>query len=185
MVVLGLPRGGIPVADAVARRLGAPLDMLLVKKVGLPGQEELAMGAIATGGVFVRNDPIIAAAGVSEEMLTRVTNQKLKELQEQQASLGGSREPLSVAERVIIIVDDGVATGSTMRAAIAALRQRQPKEIIVAVPVGARDTIEMLQGIADSVVCPLAPIEFGALSPFYLNFEQTSDDDVRRILSHI
>lgn len=183
VVVLGLPRGGVPVADVIARQLGAPLDVILVRKVGLPGQEELAIGAVATGDVFVRNNPIIAATGLSESLVTQLSEQKKAELRERRIALVGNRELASVEGMTVIVVDDGVATGSTMRAAIAALRQREPRGVVVAVPVCAADAFEDLRHLADEVVCPLRPTDFQALSLWYRNFDQVSDETVRDLLA--
>ncbi len=183
VVVLGLPRGGVPVADEIARRLNAPLDVILVRKVGMPGQEELAIGAVASGDVFVRNEEIIAAAGLSDEVVDQLASRKQAELRDRQASLIGKRLPMPVEGLLVIIADDGVATGSTMLAAIATLRQRRPQEIVVAVPVGPGDTIEKLGLSADRVVCPRVPSRFNSLSLWYRHFEQVSDESVRRIVS--
>ncbi len=182
VIVLGLPRGGVPVARVIADRLGLPMDVTIVRKVGVPGQEELALGAVATGNVFVRNETVIDACGISEDFLEELVERKRIELDQRHASLG-SRGVIAVQGMTVLIVDDGVATGSTIRAAITAVRERGPKEIIAAVPVGAADTVAGLESVADRVVCPRTPVDFLALSLWYREFDQVSEDTVRRLLA--
>lgn len=182
VIVLGLPRGGVPVARIIADRLSLPMDVTVVRKVGVPGQEELALGAVATGNVFVRNETVIDACGISEDLLEELVEQKRIELDQRHASLGSSGV-IDVRGMTAVIVDDGVATGSTIRAAITAVRERGPKEIIAAVPVGAVDTVAGLASVADRVVCPRARVDFLALSLWYRDFEQVSEDTVRRLLA--
>jgi putative phosphoribosyl transferase len=181
VVVLGLPRGGVPVAWEVARRLGAPLDVFVVRKLGFPGHEELAMGAIASGGVRVLN-PEVVAYGVSRNDIERVTAAEKIELERRERLFRGGRPPIPVAGRTVILVDDGLATGSTMRAAVRALRQQDARRIVVAVPVAAQSTCAEMEEEADQVVCAATPESFRAVGLWYDDFTQTTDDEVRELL---
>lgn len=182
---MGLPRGGVPVAYEVARALRAPLDVFVVRKLGVPGHRELAMGAIASGGMRVLNPDVIKALGITPAMVESVAAEELLELERQQRAYrpsGSNDTPLpELAGRTIIVVDDGLATGSTMRAAVRALRQRAPKRVIVAVPVAARETASSLRQEAD-VVCLSTPPDFHAVSMWYEDFSQTTDEEVRNLL---
>jgi putative phosphoribosyl transferase len=180
LIVLALPRGGVPVAYEVAHALGAPLDVFVVRKLGYPGQEEYAIGAIASGGVQVLNP--FAIDGVSELQLGHIVARERAELARREALYRGSKPPVDVRGRTVIVVDDGLATGSTMRAAVAALRQRDPARLIVGVPVGAEDTCQQLRSEADEVVCPSTPSPFRAVGLWYQEFPQTSDEEVHRLL---
>jgi putative phosphoribosyl transferase len=182
VLVLGLPRGGVPVAFEVASRLGAPLDVFIVRKLGAPGQEELAMGAIASGGVRVLNDEIVDLLRLSEADLAEVEQQERAELERRELLYRGRRAPLDVRGRVVVVVDDGLATGASMRAAVAALRQLEPAQIVVAVPVAAASTCEALAGEADEVVCAFTPEPFLAVGLWYEDFSQTTDEEVRELL---
>jgi putative phosphoribosyl transferase len=182
VIVLALPRGGVPVAFEVARTLHAPLDVFLVRKLGLPGHEELAMGAIASGGVRVLNDEVVEALHIPEETIDAVTATQQEELERREHAYRGDRPPLDVRDRTVILVDDGLATGSTMRAAVAALRRQQPARIVVAVPVGASETCAELQQEADELICAQTPEPFYAVGLWYENFSQTTDDEVRDLL---
>jgi predicted phosphoribosyltransferase len=184
VIVLGLPRGGIPVAYEVARRLHAPLDVFTVRKLGVPGHEELAMGAIASGGVRVLNHYVLSDIRIPNEEIDRVAADELRELERRERLYRGARLPLEVGDRIVIVVDDGLATGSTMRVAVKALRQKGPKQIVVAAPVGARETCDSFKDEADIVcVCALTPEPFQAVGLWYANFEQTTDDEVRHLLT--
>jgi len=178
--VLGLPRGGVPVALEVARALRAPLDVLVVRKLGLPGHSELAMGAIASGGARVLNDEVCAWA--SPASIDAVTRVETAELERRERAYREDRPALSLGGKTVILVDDGLATGATMRAAVLAVRRLEPAHIVVAVPVGARDTCELLRRVADEVVVVLAPASFSAVGLWYDDFSQTSDDEVRQAL---
>jgi len=182
LLVLGLPRGGVPVAYEVARRLGAPLDVFVVRKLGFPGHEELAMGAIASGGVRVLN-PDVIAYGVSREEIEDVARREQLELMRRERLFRGDRAPVEVKGRTAILVDDGLATGSTMRAAARALRQQQAGSIIVAVPVAAPSTCAEMEKEADQVVCAATPQPFHAVGLWYDDFTQTTDDEVRALLA--
>jgi putative phosphoribosyl transferase len=182
VLVLGLPRGGVPVAFEVARALQAPLDVFVVRKLGVPGHRELAMGAIASGGLRVLNMGVIEALGISSAAGESVADRELLEVERQQRTYRGNRPLPDLSGRTIIIVDDGLATGSTMRAALAALRQSNPARIIVAVPVAAAQTARELRREADEVVCVSAPLDFHSVSTWYGDFSQTSDEEVRRLL---
>jgi len=182
VIVLGLPRGGVEVAFEVARALRAPLDVMLVRKLGVPGHEELAMGAIGMGGTRVLNDDVIAGLGISQETISRVTRREQEELCRRQREYRGDRPDPKVAGRVVILVDDGLATGATMRAAVAAVRQLGPRKVVVAVPVAPPETVRQIAHDADEVVCPLAPAEFFGVGQWYDDFEQVSDQRVRRLL---
>lgn len=184
VLVLALPRGGVPVAYEVAQALHAPLDVFLVRKLGLPGQEELAMGAIASGGTRVLNEEVIGKLNVSEQVIETVAAEEQRELSRREHDYRDRRPPPDVRGRTVILVDDGLATGSTMRAAVAALRRRGPSRIIVAVPVGAPDICAELQKEADEVVCAQMPEHFYAVGAWYDDFSQTSDEEVRHLLVH-
>jgi putative phosphoribosyl transferase len=180
--VLALPRGGVPVAYQVARALHAPLDVFLVRKLGVPGHEELAMGAIASGGAHVLNEDVVQALGISQDVLASVAAEELQELERRERAYRGNRPPPDVRGRTVILVDDGLATGSTMRAAIAALRQQGPRRIVVAVPVAAPETCAELQAEADAVVCGATPEPFFSVGLWYHDFSQTRDQEVRDLL---
>jgi putative phosphoribosyl transferase len=183
VVVLALPRGGVPVAFHVAEALDAPLDVFLVRKLGFPGSEEFAMGAIASGGVRVLNEPVLDRCGIPEAVVETVARRERLELERREKSYRGGLPPLEVRGKTAIVVDDGLATGFSMRAAVTALRTLGPRKIVVAVPVGPRETVETLRRFADEVVCPATPEPFLAVGNFYENFEQTSDRDVVDLLS--
>lgn len=183
VVVLGLPRGGVPVAYEVARALGAPLDVFLVRKLGVPGHEELAMGAIASGGVRVLNEDVLEGLRIPPRVIEDVTDIEAAELERRERAYRGGRPPLDVRGRVVIVVDDGLATGSTMRAAVAALRRLEPARIVVAVPTGASETCAMLRDEADEVVCLTTPDPFHAVGLWYDDFRPTTDDQVRALLA--
>jgi putative phosphoribosyl transferase len=182
VLVLGLPRGGVPVAYEVARALHAPLDVFVVRKLGVPGHRELAMGAIASGGSRVLNLDVIQALEISPAAVESVADRELVELDRQQRIYRGQTPLLDLAGRTVIVVDDGLATGSTMRAAVRALRQSNPACIIVAAPVAAAETARSLREEADGVVCMDAPSDFHAVSMWYEDFSQTSDEEVRNLL---
>ena len=182
VLVLALPRGGVPVGFEVARALGAPLDVLVVRKLGLPGNEELAMGAIASGGVRVLNPDVVEQLRIPDQVVERVAAQEQLELERREELFRGGRAGIDPAGRTVILVDDGLATGSTMKAAIQALRQRHPAEIVVAVPVAPAQTCREMADLADRVVCLLKPTMFGEVGVWYLDFRQTSDGEVRSLL---
>jgi predicted phosphoribosyltransferase len=182
VIVLALPRGGVPVAYEVARALGAPLDVFLVRKLGVPDHEELAMGAIASGGVRVLNEVVIATEGVTQAQLEAETARQWQELWRRERLYRGDRPPQDVDGRSVIVVDDGIATGSTMRAAVLALRALGPARIVVAVPVASERTCEELGAVADVVVCALTPEQFYAVGRWYVDFAQTTDAELRWLL---
>jgi predicted phosphoribosyltransferase len=182
VVVLGLPRGGVPVAFEVARSLEVPLDVLIVRKLGLPGHEEFAMGAIASGGTMVRN-PDVTPFHVSESAINAVVARERAELERRELLYRGSRPALDVRGSVAILVDDGLATGSTMLAAVRGVRMRGPRAVIVAVPVASQEAVEALRREASDVVCVATPEPFRAVGLWYRDFSQTSDDEVRRLLN--
>jgi predicted phosphoribosyltransferase len=183
VVVLALPRGGVPVGYEVARALGASLDVFVVRKLGVPGHEELAMGAIASGGVRVLNKEVLRELPISDEDLDAVSAREQLELSRREEEYRGARPPADVRGKTVILVDDGLATGSTMRAAVAALRRLGPARIVVAVPVGARSTCAELAREADEAVCAEEPEPFHAVGLWYYDFAQTSDDEVRDLLA--
>lgn len=183
VMVLALPRGGVPVAYEVARALHASLDVFLVRKLGLPGQEELAMGAIASGGTQVINEEVVGALDIPEEVIAAVAAQEEQELERRERDYREGRPPPDVRGRTVVLVDDGLATGSTMRAAVAALRQFGPARIVVAVPVGAPDTCAEFHDLADEVICASTPEPFHAVGIWYEDFTQTSDEEVRTLLA--
>jgi putative phosphoribosyl transferase len=182
VVVLALPRGGVPVAYEVAGALRAPLDVFLVRKLGAPGHEELAMGAVATGGVRVINDEVVEALHVRQDAIDAVAAQQIEEMRRRERLYRGDRPPPDVQGRTVILVDDGLATGATMRAAILALRQRHPARIVVAVPTASPDICEALTSEAAEVVCAMTPEPFVAVGYWYDDFSQTTDDEVCRLL---
>jgi predicted phosphoribosyltransferase len=183
VLVLALPRGGVPVGFEVARALGAPLDVFLVRKLGVPGHEELAMGAVATGGIRVLNDEIVRGLGISEREIDAAVARELQELARRERLYRGDRPPPDVAARTVILVDDGLATGATMRAAVAALRQQQPARIVIAVPTASPDTCEPLKSETDDLVCAMTPEPFFAVGHWYEDFTQTTDDEVGALLA--
>lgn len=182
VVVLALPRGGVPIGFRVAEEIGAPLDVFIVRKLGVPGHEELAMGAIASGGVRVMNEQVMQHLAIPAQMIEAVAQRELAELERRERDYRGDRPPVDVRGKTVIIVDDGLATGSTMRAAVQALRKMQPRAIIVAVPVAARDTCERLRREVDDVFCLRTPEPFDAVGLWYEDFSQTSDEEVHELL---
>lgn len=182
VIVLALPRGGVPVGREVARALVAPLDVLIVRKLGLPGQEELAMGALASGGTRVVNEELVAQLGVPVEIVDRVAAKEAVELERREQRYRDGRPPPDVTGRVVILVDDGLATGSTMRAAVLALRQRRPSRVVVAVPTASRQACAELERLADEVVCLMQPDPFYAVGMSYEDFSEVGDGEVRRLL---
>jgi putative phosphoribosyl transferase len=183
VIVLGLPRGGVPVAYEVAKRLRAPLDVFIVRKLGVPGFEELAAGAIASGGVRVLNEDVVRAIPYANEAIEAVTAKETAELQRREQIYREGRFPPALRDKIAILVDDGLATGATMRAAVKALRQQGAAKIVVAVPVGPPDTCEELAQEADEAICLSTPPFFQAVGQYYEDFSQTSDDDVRELLT--
>lgn len=183
VIVLGLPRGGVPVAYEVARALAAPLDVFVVRKLGVPGREELAMGAIASGGARVLVPEVVRALRIPEQELDRVADVEYRELERRERLFRSGRAPLDLAGRVVILVDDGLATGATMKAAVQALRELGPRRVVVAVPAGATETCDALAEEADQVVCAATPEPFQAVGLWYQDFTQTTDDEVRALLA--
>jgi predicted phosphoribosyltransferase len=183
VVVLALPRGGVPVGYEVARALGAPLDVFVVRKLGLPGHPELAMGAIASGGVRVLNEDVLESIAVSPAAIDAVTRTEQSELERRERAYRDGRPIVPIEGRVVILVDDGLATGSTMRAAVLAVRRLQPARVVVAVPVGAWQTCRELRPVADEVVCAFTPEPFRAVGLWYADFSQTTDEEVRQLLT--
>ena len=181
--VLALPRGGVPVAFEVARALRAPLDVFVVRKLGVPGHEEYAMGAIASGGIVVFDERVVRHAGVSDAQFQRVTVAERRELERRERAYRGDRPLPDVAGRTVILVDDGLATGSTMRAAVAALRQKGPKRLVVAVPIAAPETCDAFRDEVDEIVCAVTPEPFHAVGLWYDDFSQTSDEEVHDLLA--
>ena len=182
VVVLALPRGGVPVGSEVARALDAPLDVFLVRKLGLPGYGELAMGAIASGGVRVLNDDVVSWYRIPDHVIDDVTRTEQAELERRERAYRDGRPAVELGNRIVILVDDGLATGSTMKAAIAAVRARAPSRVVAAVPVGAADTCQELADVADEAVCARAPARFLAVGEWYQDFSQTTDEEVRALL---
>lgn len=182
VVVLGLPRGGVPVAYEVAKALGAPLDVFLVRKLGVPGHEELAMGAIASGGVQVMNEDVLSSTDVPADAVEAVAGRELERLRGQERAYRGDRPPLDVRGRVVILVDDGLATGASMRAAIRALRDRDAGRIVAAVPTAPADTCDALRHEVDEVVCFQTPEPFMAVGLWYRDFSPVRDEEVSDLL---
>jgi putative phosphoribosyl transferase len=183
VLVLGLPRGGVPVAFEVAKALNAPLDICLVRKLGVPDQPELAMGAIATGGTRVLNEDIIAQKGITDETLQAVTAQELEELQRRDLAYRGNHDLPVIRDRIIIVVDDGAATGATLHAAILALRHQQPRKLVVAVPVIAKEACSPLSAVVEELVYVKAISPLYAIGMWYRNFSQTTDQEVQTLLA--
>jgi putative phosphoribosyl transferase len=182
VLVLALPRGGVPVAYEVAKALNAPLGVFLVRKLGVPGQEELAMGAIATGGVRVVNEDLVSYLGIPGEVIDSIAAVEQRELERREQAYQDDRAPLDVKDRVVILIDDGLATGSTMRAAAASLRLQKPSRIVVAVPVSSKETCEEFRSEVDEIVCAVTPEYFQGVGLWYHDFSQTSDEEVRELL---
>jgi predicted phosphoribosyltransferase len=183
VLVLALPRGGVPVGHEVSEALAAPLDVFLVRKLGVPGQEELAMGAIASGGVRVLNESVVNLLNLSEDDIAPVASAERRELDRRERDYRSGLPPLNVRGKTVILVDDGLATGSTMRAAVAALKRMEPARVVVAVPVGAHETCEELENEADEVICAREPEPFHAVGIWYEDFAQTTDEEVRELLA--
>jgi putative phosphoribosyl transferase len=182
VLVLALPRGGVPVAFEVAKALRAPLDIFLVRKLGVPGHEELAMGAIATGGVRVLNDDVVEYLRIPSRAIDSVAAEELRELERRERAYRGNRAEAEVGGKIVILVDDGLATGSTMRAAAAALRLQNPARIVVAVPVSASQTCDEYRMGVDEIVCATTPEPFLGVGQWYRDFSQTTDQEVRDLL---
>jgi putative phosphoribosyl transferase len=182
VLVLALPRGGVPVAYEVARALDAPLDVFLVRKLGVPGHEELALGAIATGGVVLLNEDVVTSLRIPPEIIGRLEAAERVELARREREYRDDRPAPDVRGRTVILIDDGLATGASMRAAVAALRQRQPARIVVAVPIASASTCEELRDEVDEVICARTPEPFFAVGLWYEDFAQTTDDEVRDLL---
>lgn len=182
VIVLALPRGGVPVAYEVAKALGAPLDVLVVRKLGVPGHEELAMGAIASGGLLVLDEDLVRRLGIGRAEIERTVSAELRELERREAAYREGREAPELEGKTVILVDDGLATGSTMRAAALAVRQARPARIVVAVPVAAAETCDEFRAVVDEIVCGLTPRPFQAVGLWYDDFSQTSDEEVRGLL---
>jgi predicted phosphoribosyltransferase len=183
VLVLALPRGGVPVAAEVARALGAPLDVFVVRKLGVPGHEEFALGAIATGSVRVLNDDVVRALRIPDRVIDAVAAKEQEELARRERLYRGDRPPLDVRGRTVILVDDGLATGATMHAAIKALRQQQPARIVVAVPTASPETCDELKREVDEIICATTPDPFYAVGLWYEDFSQTTDEEVRELLA--
>lgn len=182
VVILALPRGGVPIAFEIARALHAPMDIFLVRKLGVPGYEELAMGALASGGTMVLNESVLSHGRISAEQIEKVREREARELARREEVFRDGRAPIPVSDRICILVDDGLATGSTMRAAVLALRKQNPMRVVVAVPVASGDVCEEFQSLADEVICVYTPEPFMAVGRWYDDFAQLTDDDVRGYL---
>ena len=182
-IVLALPRGGVPVGFEVARALGAPLDVFLVRKLGMPGREELALGALASGGVRVLNEGLVRELAIPEGVIDAIAAAEARELARREAAYRDDRPPPAIGGRTVILTDDGLATGATMRAAVAALRRQGPAAIVVAVPVAAPATCEAFRAIVEEVVCLVLPEPFEAVGYWYADFSQTTDEEVRDLLA--
>jgi len=183
VIVLALPRGGVPVAFEVAKALGAPLDVFLVRKLGVPGWEELAFGAIASGGIRVLNPDIVQRLGLSHEVIDRVAAVAQQELERREHKFRGDRPPLQLRGRIVIVIDDGIATGATVRAAVQAIRQQEPASVVLAVPVAPPQTCAELREQVDDLVCLKTPVELDAIGLWYKDFGQTTDDEVCELLA--
>jgi putative phosphoribosyl transferase len=184
VVVLALPRGGVPVGFEVARALGAPLDVFLVRKLGVPSHRELAMGAIASGGIRVLDEQLIASLGIPREAVDATTHEEERELERRERAYR-DRLPPSLENKVVILVDDGLATGATMKAAVQAVRKRLPARVVVAVPVGSHEACHELRQLADQLVCVRMPPYFSAVGQWFVDFSQTTDEEVRDLLDRL
>jgi putative phosphoribosyl transferase len=182
VLVLGLPRGGIPVAYQVAKSLNAPLDVFVVRKLGVPGEEELAMGAIAANGVRVINEDVVRSLGLTRQAVDAAAAREQRELERREREYRGDKPPIDARGRIVILVDDGLATGATMRAAAQAIRRQEPSKVVIAVPVAAMETCQALREEADEVICALAPEVFYAVGLWYDDFSQTTDREVQELL---
>jgi putative phosphoribosyl transferase len=182
VLVLALPRGGVPVAYEVAKELKAPLDVFLVRKLGVPGHEELAMGAIASGGVRVVNEELVNYLGIPNEVIDGIAAVEQRELERRAVTYRDDRPPPEIKDRIVILIDDGLATGSTMRAAAASLRLQKPRRIVVAVPVSSPEICDEFRSEVDEIVCAVTPQHFQGVSLWYDDFSQTSDEEVRELL---
>jgi putative phosphoribosyl transferase len=182
VVVLALPRGGVPVAYEVAKELGSPLDVFLVRKLGVPGHEELAMGAIASGGVLVLDERVLRWLGISEDQIQKTLARELEELRRREAAYRHGRSLTDLKGKTVILVDDGLATGASMQAAARAVRRHEPARIVIAVPVASRATCDQFRDEVDEVVCAVTPEPFYAVGNWYEDFSQTTDDEVRELL---
>ncbi len=182
VIVLALPRGGVPVGFEIAQALHVPLDVIVVRKLGVPGQEELALGAIATGGVRILNNDVVQFLNIHNELIDKIATHEQHELERRERLYRGDRPAYDIGGRTVILVDDGIATGATMHAAIEAIKQRQPSRIIIAVPTAAPSTCDEFAVEVDELVCMIQPEPFIAVSYWYRQFSQTSDDEVRRLL---
>jgi len=182
-VILALPRGGVPVAYEIGKELGLPVDIFVVRKLGVPGHEELAMGAIASGGVRHINRDVVDQLRIDSETIDSASRREQKEIERRERLYRGQRPPVDVLNKTVILVDDGLATGSTMRAAIAALRQHRPTRIVVAVPAAAPQTCSEIAAEVDEIICAATPEPFYAVGQWYQEFSQTTDDEVRELLA--
>ncbi|CAM2944321.1 phosphoribosyltransferase [Legionella worsleiensis] len=184
VIILALPRGGVPVAIELADSLGLPLEVFVVRKLGVPGQEELAMGAIASGGIILFNESLIAQLDLDASLIQTVIEREKKELERREFLYRRNRLPLQLNGKTVILVDDGIATGFTMRAAVLAIRKQTPKHLVIAVPVAEPAICKNMEAIVDHIVCPLKPAHFNAVGQWYDHFSQVSDDEVIQMLSH-
>jgi putative phosphoribosyl transferase len=182
-IVLALPRGGVPVAARVAQRLGIPLDVFIVRKLGLPGRSEYAMGAIASGGVIVINEDAVTRLGISQEAIDTVAERELRELERREVLYRGNRPPLDLASRDVVLVDDGIATGASMHAAVEAIKAYGPRSLLVAVPVAPMSAQSEFEGFVDEFIALSTPTPFQAVGLWYDDFTQTTDDEVRSLIS--
>jgi putative phosphoribosyl transferase len=182
ILILALPRGGVPVAFPMAKTLHLPLDICIVRKLGVPGHKELAMGAIAPHGIIILNNDVINSLNINQETINLVVQQELQELARRDHAYRSSKLPIDIHHKTVILVDDGIATGSTIRAAIAILKQQQPDKIIIAIPVAPPDICEQLRSEVDDVICLQTPEPLSAIGLWYDNFTQTTDDQVRELL---
>lgn len=182
VVVVALPRGGVPVAFEVASALDAPLEIFVVRKLGMPGHRELAMGAIASGGVRILNEDVVRVYGIPARAIDEVARQEQDELERREREYRGDQPPIDLRDKTVILIDDGLATGSTMRAAVEAVRAHRPSRVVVAVPVGAPETCQEFADVADDVVCARTPRAFSAVGLWYRDFSETTDEEVKALL---